>query len=256
MGWTWKVFRAWQRRKPKEGDGSMSCQDKELQEGAESNSADFRASGESIFGTTGAEFCCHSDLTQAKTTGLSAGTKLTELTRNLIYFYYWWWFWGHRGKRIVCLGFVWVFLNLVHFIFICLNENWLSLNYSTIRLIQMAEFKTFLSFLGNTLEEIFKQIYLKALTNQKYHHRHLICSIQICFKTPLFCSPETPPVVVCPVQGHPVEGHGPVGEGPEEGHEDEKSWSTSPVKTGWESWSCAASRREDSGEMLLWPFNT
>lgn len=63
--------------------------------------------------------------------------------------------------------FVWGlgFLNLLHSIFICLNENWFRLNNSRIRLIQKAELKTFFSFLDNTLEEIFKQIYCKALAN-------------------------------------------------------------------------------------------
>lgn len=78
----------WQRRKSEEGDGSMSHQDKELQEGVESNSSDFRGSEESTLGTIGAEFCCHSELSQAGNTGLSAGMKLTGLTRNLFYFYY------------------------------------------------------------------------------------------------------------------------------------------------------------------------
>lgn len=113
----------------------MSRQDKEQQEGAESNSSDFRGSEESVLGTTGAEFRSHSELTQAGNTGLSAGMKLTELTRNLLYFYYCLWFLGGTKERGM---FVWGlsgFFKLTAFHFICLNETRFSLNYSTIRLI-------------------------------------------------------------------------------------------------------------------------
>lgn len=43
---------------------------------------------------------------------------------------------GHKGKRSVCLR----FFKLIALHFICVNENWFSLNYNTIRLIQKAEF--------------------------------------------------------------------------------------------------------------------
>lgn len=72
-------------------------------------------------------------LKQAGSMGLPAGMKLTELTRNLFYFHCLWWFQG-AGEVVlfwVSLG----FLNLVHFSFLCLKENWSSLNSNRIRLI-------------------------------------------------------------------------------------------------------------------------
>jgi len=33
-------------------------------------------------------------------------------------------------------------------------------------------------------------------------------------------------------------------------------WSTSPMKTGWDSWGCSACRRESSGKTLLQPVST
>lgn len=45
----------------------MSHQDNELQEGAESNSSDFRGSEESTLGTTGAEFCSIQSLLRLET---------------------------------------------------------------------------------------------------------------------------------------------------------------------------------------------
>ncbi|PKU45445.1 hypothetical protein llap_4268 [Limosa lapponica baueri] len=48
------------------------------------------------------------------------------------------------------------------------------------------------------------------------------------------CSGETPPGVLCPaLESSTQGGHGPVGTHPAEGHEnDQRGWSTSPMKTG------------------------
>ena len=35
-----------------------------------------------------------------------------------------------------------------------------------------------------------------------------------------------------------------------------KDWSTSPVRTGWDSWGCLTWRREDSVETWEWPFSS
>ena len=35
-----------------------------------------------------------------------------------------------------------------------------------------------------------------------------------------------------------------------------EGWSTSPMRTGWESWACSAWRREGCGETWLQPFST
>lgn len=52
----------------------------------------------------------------------------------------------------------------------------------------------------------------------------------MCPNSPLLCSHETLPRVVPPVLGSPSQkGHGDVGVAPEEGHEDGRDWSTSPV---------------------------
>lgn len=104
-----------------------------------------RGSEESILGTTGAEFCFHSELTQAGNTDLSVGMNLTEITRNLFYFYYWWWFLrGTKARGMLVWGLL-GFFKLTIFNFICLNENWFSLNYNTTRLIQKAEIIFFFS---------------------------------------------------------------------------------------------------------------
>lgn len=87
----------------------MSWQDKLLQEEAESNSSDFRGSEESILGTTGAEFCSHSELTQAGNTGLSVGMNLTNYKKPVLFLLLVVVFRGHKGKRNVGLGFVRVF---------------------------------------------------------------------------------------------------------------------------------------------------
>ena len=53
------------------------------------------------------------------------------------------------------------------------------------------------------------------------------------------------------------EGHGTVGAGPKEGYKnDPRGWSTSPMRTGWESWGCSAWRRGGCRETLLQPSST
>jgi len=100
------------------------------------------------------------------------------------------------------------------------------------------------------------------------------------------CSGATPPGVLCPaLEPSAQERHGPVGAGPEEaccrwpcfgrrvGLDDpqrslptptilwfcerwSEGWSTSPMRTGWESWGCSAWRREGTRETLQQPSST
>ncbi|GAB0204791.1 cAMP-dependent protein kinase inhibitor alpha [Grus japonensis] len=72
--------------------------------------------------------------------------------------------------------------------------------------------------------------------------------------SPLLCSHETPPAVLCPGLGYPVqEGHRPVGPGPEEGHKNDQRDGTSLPEGKAER---IVQPGEDSGETLLQPSST